>query len=77
MAKFNKHQGDRDRFGRCEICLELIPIEYYFNKGDTITCYECGTDYTIVTKNPVKLVMLEDNYDRDDDDYYGEMRFED
>ena len=75
MAKFNKHQGDRERFGKCEICMELIPIEYYFNKGDEITCYECGTEYIIKSKAPVKLSMLEASYDPDD--YYGELVFTD
>jgi len=75
MGKFNKHQNDRERFGKCENCLEYIPIEYYFNKGDEITCYECGTEYIIVSKSPVKLSMLESIYDPDD--FYGEMYFED
>lgn len=75
MGKLNKHRSDRERFGKCDICMELIPIEYYFNKGDEITCYECGTDYTLVSKMPVKLTMLSSSHDTDD--YAGEMRFED
>lgn len=75
MGKFNKHQGDRERFGKCEICLEYIPVEYYFSKGDTIICYECGTEYTLVSKSPVKLVIADNPYVSDD--YYGEMLFED
>lgn len=74
MGKFNKHQSDRERFGKCEICLEYIPVEYYFSQGDQITCYECGTDYTLISKNPVKLAML-DSYDNDD--YFGEFLFND
>lgn len=74
MGKNNRNQEDRERFGRCEICLELIPIEYYFHKGDIITCYECGTEYEILSKTPVKLVLQEDVYDPD---YYEEMRFDD
>lgn len=74
MGKFNNHQGDRERFGKCEICLELIPIEYYFSTGDTIVCYECGTEYNIISKTPVKLTMLEGKYDPDE--YYDELRFD-
>lgn len=74
MGKFNKHQSDRERFGKCEICLEYIPVEYYFNEGDQITCYECGTEYTILSKNPVKLAILDSN---EGDDYFGEMQFDD
>jgi len=75
MGKFNKHQSDRERFGKCVICLEYIPVEYYFNTGDTLVCYECGTEYTILSKNPVKLKILEDSYASDD--YLGEMIFDD
>jgi hypothetical protein len=74
MGKFNKHQSDRERFGKCEICLEYIPVEYYFNEGDTIVCYECGTEYSLASKHPVKLSMLETNHDNDD--YYGELLFD-
>lgn len=74
MGKFNKHMNDRERFGKCEICLEYIPIEYYFHKGDEITCYECGTEYTIVSKSPVKLSMLDTTYEQDF--FYTELMFE-
>lgn len=75
MGKFNRRQSDGERFWKCEICLEVIPIEYYFNKGDDITCYECGTEYTITSKAPLKLTMSENSYDPDD--YFGEMVFDD
>lgn len=73
MAKFNKHTSDRGRFGKCEICMGNIPVEYYFSEGDQITCYECGTEYTLLSKSPVKLTML-DGYAGDD--YFGEMQFD-
>ena len=74
MGKFNKTQSDKERFGRCDICLEYIPVEYYFGQGDLITCYECGTEYTLISKNPVKLSISDDF---DSDDYFGEMLFDD
>lgn len=75
MGKNNKRDGDTDRFGKCEICLGYIPIEYYFGVGDVIDCYECGTVYTITSKNPIKLKMENDHYENDD--YFGEMLFDD
>ncbi len=75
MGKFNKHQSDRDRYGKCAICLEYIPVEYYFGVGDTIVCYECGTEYKIDSKSPIRLSILESSYG--DDDYFGEMIFDD
>ena len=74
MSKFKKHQNDGERFGKCEICMELIPVEYYFSQGDQIICYECGTEYILLKKNPVKLAMNE-RYDLDD--YFGEVLFDD
>lgn len=73
MGKYNRNQESGERFGRCEICLELIPIEYYFHKGDVITCHECGTEYEILSKTPVRLLMQEDVYDPD---FYDEMQFD-
>jgi len=74
MGKQTKHNERAEQFGRCEICLELIPIEYYFHKGDIIACQECGTEYEIISKSPVKLVRQEEGYDDED---YQEMSFDD
>ena len=68
------HKGSVERFGKCDICLEIIPIEYYFSIGDEITCHECGTEYKILSKDPVKLTTLKDS--DDPDDYCEEMKFE-
>ena len=68
MSTFNKHQRDKDRFYKCEICLSSIPVEYYFAKGDEIICYECGTTYTIISNNPILLRFTEVRYDDDDFD---------
>lgn len=75
MSKFNKHQSDRERFGKCQICLGYIPVEYYFSKGDEIICYECGTEYIVASKNPVKLEMIGDNFETEE--YFNEMIFDD
>lgn len=75
MAKNTKHREDREMYGKCMICLGNIPVEYYFAKGDEIICYECGTEYTLLSKNPVKLEMSGELYDLDDFD--GEFRFDD
>ena len=74
MGKVNKHQSDRDRFGKCQICLGYIPIEYYFGIGDEIDCYECGTAYIIESKSPVKLKMTEDKYNSND--YFEDKLFD-
>jgi len=68
------HKRDVERFGKCDICLEIIPIENYFRIGDEITCHECSTECTILSKDQVKLTMIEAS--DDPDDYSGEMKFE-
>ena len=75
MAKATKKKAEAEKFGRCDICMEYIPIEYYFTQGDAIICSGCGTEYVLTSKDPVKLTMHET--DRDPDDSYGEMRFND
>lgn len=75
MGKFNKHQDDRERLAKCEICLEYIPIEYYFGEGDAVVCYECGTEYILTSRNPIKLAITEGRYD--DDDYFGDLILDD
>lgn len=74
MAKQTKRKEGAEQFGRCEICLELIPIEYYFHKGDIIACQGCSTEYEIISKNPVSLVRQEEGYGDED---YREMHFDD
>lgn len=75
MGKFNERQGDRGRFGKCQICLDYIPVEYYFDVGDEIVCYECGTEYTISSIDPIRFDMIEDRCNTDD--YCEEMHFDD
>lgn len=75
MGKFNRRQGDTSRFGKCQICLNYIPVEYYFGVGDEIVCYECGTEYAISSKDPVRLDMIENRYNTDE--YFEEMHFDD
>lgn len=75
MGTFNNHQSDRNRFGKCEICLNYIPVEHYFSKGDEIVCYECGTEYIISSKKPIKLSMIDDRYWSSYE--YGELYFDD
>lgn len=66
MAKTTKKANERQKYGKCEICLSSIPIQYYFSINDTIVCYQCGTEYLITSKEPIVLVMQEKRYDPDE-----------
>jgi hypothetical protein len=37
-------------------------------------CSECGTEYILTSKSPVKLSIAEGSYGPDD--YYGDLMFE-
>jgi len=51
--------------------LQRIPLEYYFNTGDDITCYECGTEYIIIFKSPAKLSILLNSNSPDNQSPFG------
>jgi alpha-aminoadipate carrier protein LysW len=38
------------------------------DKGDTVSCEECGTDLEIVGLDPVELDIVEDDDDDEDED---------
>jgi alpha-aminoadipate carrier protein LysW len=38
------------------------------DEGEIISCPECGTDFEVVTTNPVELKAVEEGYDEEDDE---------
>lgn len=51
---------------RCEVCKNSIPLTRNSSRGETITCYECGTQYLLTLKSPRMIFTLEGSYDHDD-----------
>jgi alpha-aminoadipate carrier protein LysW len=49
----------------CETNLDLDEEE--LDEGEIVTCPECGTDFEVVTKNPLELNPVEE-YDEGEDD---------
>ena len=72
MGKRNKQYENQTRFGRCEICNNEIPIEFYFDKGEVVFCNECSSEYIIKSLRPVRLMLINEDYG---DDGYLEMAF--
>lgn len=62
MGKSSRHNTDRVKYHKCEVCLKNIPIEYYFTSGDAITCNGCNTEYTLLSKSPLELAMRSFEY---------------
>ena len=58
MGKFNRYQSDKERYGKCEVCHQYLPIESYFCEGDQIVCYQCNTKHTLQSFDPVMLAIV-------------------
>lgn len=55
----------------CETDLDLDPEE--LEEGEVVSCAECGTDFEVVTTEPLELAPVsEDDEDEEDDDLSDE-----
>jgi alpha-aminoadipate carrier protein LysW len=56
----------------CETNLDIEEDE--IDEGEVVSCPECGTDFEVITTNPVELKMLEEEgyVDEDEDDEENE-----
>jgi alpha-aminoadipate/glutamate carrier protein LysW len=68
--------GDREvPTGTCPDCEADVHVDTDADKGDTLTCEECGTSLEVVGLDPVELDIVEDDEedlgdeDEDEDDY--------
>ncbi len=48
----------------CESALDFDEEEV--DEGDVIVCDECGTEYEVVTTDPLELTKVEEDYDDDE-----------
>ena len=47
---------------------ELDLDEYDVDKGDVVSCSECGANLEVVNDSPIELETLDDDEEADDDD---------
>jgi alpha-aminoadipate carrier protein LysW len=52
----------------CESALDFEADEV--DEGDVVVCDECGTEFEVITTDPLEIVKVEDDYE--DDDHSGE-----
>lgn len=50
----------------CETNLDIDDDEV--DEGEIISCDECGSQFEVVTTNPVELKKVEEDYDEDEDE---------
>lgn len=54
--------------GTCPDCEADVHVDIDSDKGDVVTCDECGTDLEVVGLDPVELDIVEAEDDLGDDD---------
>lgn len=50
----------------CESALDIEEDEV--DEGDVIVCDECGSEYEVVTTDPLELVKVDEDYEDDDEE---------
>ena len=54
--------------GTCPECDADVHVDTDADKGDVVSCDECGTDLEVVGLDPVELDIVEEDYDEDEDE---------
>jgi alpha-aminoadipate carrier protein LysW len=49
----------------CESTLDFDEDEV--DEGDVVICDECGTEYEVVTTDPLEIAKVEEDYDEDEE----------
>lgn len=57
----------------CPECESLLDFEAdEVEEGDVIVCDECGTEFEVITTEPLEIARVEDDYDDDEDEVAGD-----
>lgn len=54
----------------CESVLDFDADEV--EEGDVVVCDECGTEFEVITTDPLEIVKVEDGYEDEEDELSGE-----
>jgi alpha-aminoadipate/glutamate carrier protein LysW len=54
----------------CESALDIEEDEV--DEGDVIVCDECGSEYEVVTTDPLELVKVDEGYEDEDEESVDE-----
>lgn len=54
--------------GTCPDCDADVHVDTDADKGDVVSCEECGTNLEVVGLDPVELDIVEEDYDEDEDE---------
>lgn len=57
----------------CPECESLLDFEEdEVEEGDVIVCDECGTEFEIVSTEPLEMARVDEDYDEEEDELSGE-----
>lgn len=63
--------GNKVPTGTCPECEADVHVDTDADKGDTVSCDECGTELEVVGLDPVELdIVEEEDLDDEDEDEY-------
>jgi len=68
FVAFIKQEEKKLPTGTCPECEADVHVDTDTDKGDTITCEECGTELEVVGLDPVELDIAEDDVDEDEEE---------
>lgn len=54
----------------CESALDFEADEV--EEGDVVVCDECGTEFEVVTTDPLEIVKVEEGYEDEDEEFADE-----
>ncbi len=54
----------------CESALDVEEDEV--DEGDVIVCDECGSEYEVVTTDPLELVKVDEDYEDEEEEPFDE-----
>lgn len=54
--------------GTCPECDADVHVDTDADKGDQLSCDECGTGLEVVGLDPVELDIVDEDFDDDEDD---------
>ncbi len=57
----------------CPECESLLDFdEEEIEEGDVVACDECGTEFEIVSTDPLEMTRVDEDYDEEEDELSGE-----
>jgi alpha-aminoadipate carrier protein LysW len=59
--------------GSCPECEADVYVDTDADKGDTLSCEDCGTELEVVGLDPIELDIVEDDEDADDEEEDDEI----